>query len=711
LCRGRVVAVAALLRSGSDPPYSDDDLNWVRSAAEYAALAIGNARSYDAERAARELADTANQALRTSENAHRLLFEASPVPVVVFDTATLGMLAVNDAALQMYGYCDKELLGMTLADLRRPSERELVRPTLDAAGQHEFFGTALHHRKDGSEFVVEYRSRTLGFAGRPARIAVLSDVTARQEAEQMRSLLEAIVRTSNDAIVSKNLAGEITSWNAAAERLFGYRAEEAIGQSINLLIPSELLAEEQLLLSCLAAGDRVEHYETVRVRKDRSLVHVSLSLAPILDSSGKVVGASKTARDLTAQRESAAALARTEEQLRQAQKMEAVGRLAGGIAHDFNNVLSVILGNSGLILGDLKPTDPIREDIADIQVAAYRAADLTRQLLLFSRQQVIAPRVVDLNANLAAMDKMVHRLVGEDVELVSLQGAELGRIHADPSNVDQVIMNLVVNARDAMPRGGKITIETGNVELDEDYAREHLGVQPGPYVMLAVSDTGCGMDQATQSRIFEPFFTTKAPDKGTGLGLSTVFGIVQQSGGNLWVHSEPGVGTTIKAYFPRVEAELESASPSPGSSKLRGRETILLVEDQDLVRAVAQGILRRNGYCVLSARRPGDALILCEQHEGNIDLLLTDVVMPQLSGVELARRISLMRPDLKVLYMSGYTDDSIVRHGVLESEMAFLQKPFTPASLAGKVREVIDAARSPERAAAAHTPRVVPALE
>jgi two-component system cell cycle sensor histidine kinase/response regulator CckA len=687
----KVVAVAALLRSGSHNPYTEDDLRLVRNVADYAGMAISNARSYDAERAARAAAVDANEALGKSEHAHRILFEANPVPVLVFEIETLALLAANDAAMHTYGYTHDELLRLTLADLRSGGEPATIRRLLEDARDQEVVGAAWHSRKDGSQFRAEYRSRIIDFAGRHARLTTITDITVRHEAEQMRSLLGAIVRSSNDAIVSKTLDGKITSWNTAAEQLFGYPMAEAMGQPIRMLIPAELLPEEGLLLACIAAGDRVERYDTVRKRKNGSLVHVSLSLAPILDASGNVVGASKTARDLTAQHEAASALRRTEEQLRQAQKMEAVGRLAGGIAHDFNNVLSVILGYSGLLLDDLKPNDPLRGDVDEIRLAAVRAADLTRQLLAFSRQQVVSPRVLDLNDILAGMDKMVQRLVGEDVDLVSLLGANLGRIQADPSNVDQVILNLVVNARDAMPTGGKLTIETGNIELDDEYVREHLGARPGPHVMLAVSDTGCGMDKATQARIFEPFFTTKEEGKGTGLGLSTVFGIARQSGGTVWVYSEPGAGTTFKVYFPRIEADVDAARLASPPATLRGQETILLVEDQDQVRDVAHDILERNGYRVLVAGKPGEALLLCEQYPGRIDLLLTDVVMPLLSGVELAKRVALLLPEVKVLYMSGYTDDSIVRHGVLESEMAFLQKPFTPESLAGKVREVIDA--------------------
>jgi CheY-like chemotaxis protein len=370
--------------------------------------------------------------------------------------------------------------------------------------------------------------------------------------------------------------------------------------------------------------------------------------------------------------------------------MEAIGRLAGGVAHDFNNLLTVILGFGELMLGDLKPGDPVRDAVEEVCKAGQRAAGLTRQLLMFSRQQVIEPKVLDLNDVLTGMHKMLRRILGEDVETISLSNPSLGRVRVDPSSIEQVVMNLAVNARDAMPTGGKLTIETANVVLDEHYALSHLPAKAGPYVMLAVSDTGTGMDRETQARIFEPFFTTKELGKGTGLGLSTVFGIVQQSGGNIWVYSEPGKGTTFKVYLPRVDAEVDVVRPQVGSAALRGTETILLVEDEEQVRAVVLNILRRQGYRVIPAQNGGEALLLCEKHSGAIDLLLTDVVMPRMSGPELAKRLAMTRPEMKVLCMSGYTDDSIVRHGVLEGHVAFLQKPITPASLARKVREVLD---------------------
>ncbi len=385
------------------------------------------------------------------------------------------------------------------------------------------------------------------------------------------------------------------------------------------------------------------------------------------------------------------ALRRSEEQLRQAQKLEAIGRLAGGIAHDFNNLLTVILSYSEVLLELIGPERPMRAEVEEIQRAGVRAADLTRQLLAFSRQQVFDPAVLDLNQVLTGVHKMLTRVLGEDIELTMLLAPHLGWVKADQGQIEQVVMNLAVNARDAMPDGGKLTIETANVELDEDYARGHLEVSPGPYVLLAVSDTGIGMDRATQARVFEPFFTTKERGKGTGLGLATVFGIVKQSGGSVWIYSEPGAGATFKIYLPQIESPEAMARPAALSAAIpRGSETILLAEDEDQVRAVARGILQRAGYHVLEARTPGEALLISEQHPVGIDLLLTDVIMPKMNGRELAERIVSMRPGIKVLFMSGYTDDVILHHGVLDSGVAFMQKPLTPDSLTRKVRQVLD---------------------
>ena len=381
-----------------------------------------------------------------------------------------------------------------------------------------------------------------------------------------------------------------------------------------------------------------------------------------------------------------------EVQFAQSQKMQAVGQLAGGVAHDFNNLLTAITGYSELTLRRLPAEDPLRQNIEEINKAGDRAAALTRQLLAFSRKQVLQPKVLDLNAIVSELEKMLRRLIGENVELRTALGAGLGSVRADPGQVEQIIMNLAINARDAMPQGGKLTVETKNVHLDEDYAKNHVAVTPGPYVMLAVSDTGAGMSEQTQKQIFEPFFTTKEAGKGTGLGLSTVYGIVKQSGGSIWVYSEVGRGTTFKIYLPRVDEGAEEYKRGAGTEEtLQGAETILLAEDEEMVRKLARQVLEMYGYRVLEAANGGAALLICERHNEPIHLLITDVIMPEMSGRELADRLAQLRPAMKVLYMSGYTDDAIVHQGVLDEEANFIQKPFPTDALARKVREVLDA--------------------
>ena len=386
------------------------------------------------------------------------------------------------------------------------------------------------------------------------------------------------------------------------------------------------------------------------------------------------------------------ALRESQEQLLQSQKLEAVGQLAGGIAHDFNNLLTVITGYSEMLVNKTAADDPHLSKLEEIRKAASRAASLTRQLLAFSRKQVLQPKILELNAIVAEMEKMLARVIGENIELRTALQTDLGNVEADPGQVEQVIMNLAVNARDAMPAGGKLTIETSNAYLDETYTRHHVGSIPGPYVMLAVSDTGVGMDEETQSHIFEPFFTTKALHKGTGLGLSTVYGIVKQSGGNIWVYSEVDRGTTFKVYLPRTDKGADEYKHTDlEANLLRGNETVLLVEDAEMLRQLAREVLETNGYKVLEATSGREALRLCGQNDFPIHLLLTDVVMPEMSGRELANQLAPLHPQMRVLYMSGYTDDTIVHHGVLEEGINFMQKPFTPDQLVTRVREVLNA--------------------
>ena len=512
------------------------------------------------------------------------------------------------------------------------------------------------------------------------------DITElRETSEALRRSEEELAATLGsigDAVIATDTTGCVTRMNRVAEQLTGWAIGEAKGRPLDAVFCVEAAASERPLV--LRSRDEIGR-------------PIAANRAPIVDAAGTVRGSVLVFRDLSeeqkaevAMAESQQALRRMEEQLRQSQKMEAIGRLAGGVAHDFNNMLSVILSYGELLLTELPPSDPSRDDITEMTNAGKRAADLTRQLLMFSRQQVLAPTVVDLNELIAHMHKMLVRLVGEDVTLTANIASVLGRIVVDQSSIEQVILNLVVNARDAMPTGGALAITAADVVLDDAYARAHLGVTPGPYVMLAVSDSGIGMNEATRTRMFEPFFTTKAKDKGTGLGLSTVFGIVQQSAGSIAVSSEEGKGTTISIYFPRVAPSTEVARSPTTRATLRGAETILLVEDEEQVRVVASSILRRSGYRVLEAQHAAEAFRLCEQHPASVHLLVSDVVMPQMSGPALATQLAKAQPGMKILFMSGYTDDSIVRHGILEGQIAFLHKPLTPDTLLRKVRDVLD---------------------
>jgi len=447
-------------------------------------------------------------------------------------------------------------------------------------------------------------------------------------------------------------------------------------------------------------GDRLEGVLTVRTRRPEGYSAEDLAVATAFAS--QAATALENARLYQQAQHAYEELKQTQDQLTQAQKMEAVGRLAGGIAHDFNNLLMVVMGRTQLMLRRLQAEDPLSRDLDLINTTMKRAADLTRQLLAFSRKQVLQPKVLDLNAVVTNIDPMLRRLIGEHIEAVMVLDPALGPVKADPAQLEQVILNLAVNARDAMPQGGRLTIETANVELDTAYARRRPGASPGPHVMLAVSDTGCGMDAETQARLFEPFFTTKGAGKGTGLGLSTVYGIVKQSGGNICVYSEPGRGTTFKIYLPRVEETVEREGVQPGpevAQPPKPSETVLLVEDEDGVRELVRDILQENGYSVLEARDGAEALQLSGRHPGPIHLLLTDVVMPQISGRALADQLVPRRPEMKVLYMSGYTENAVVHHGVLDQGTAFLQKPVTAEALAQKVRQVLEMApRARERA-------------
>jgi two-component system, cell cycle sensor histidine kinase and response regulator CckA len=523
----------------------------------------------------------------------------------------------------------------------------------------------------------------LNFVSQQVSSAILrkkNEDALRESESQYRSTVQSAVY----GIYRSSADDYFLEVNPALVRMLGYdSAHDLLKMKISTEVYSDPSERAQLIERYRSTGV-MENVEVRWKRKDGKLITVRLSGRGVPGADGSTEYFEMIAEDVTERRA-------LEEQLRQSQKMEAVGRLAGGIAHDFNNLLTVIKGYSDLLLEEFKPADPLRNEVDEIRKAADRAASLTRQLLAFSRQQVLAPKVLDLNSVVGNMDRLLRRLLGADIDLQTSLANALGRVKADPGQIEQVIMNLAVNARDAMPKGGKLTVETANVMLDDHYALEHIGAQAGNYVMLSVTDNGLGMSESVRQRIFEPFFTTKEVGKGTGLGLSTVYGIVKQSGGYIWVYSEIGVGSTFKVYLPRVDAPADVATQKLSSYTTHaGTETVLLVEDEDGVRALVRQVLSKHGYTVLEARHGGEALLHCERFKEKIHLLITDVVLEQMSGPELAQRLVQLRTDLKVLYVSGYTDDAIIHQGVLKHGTAFLQKPFTTDALARKIREILD---------------------
>jgi len=532
-------------------------------------------------------------------------------------------------------------------------------------------------------------------------VMIFSDITEHKRAEdtlkESEEKYRTILENIEDGYFEVDIAGSLTFFNDSLCRTLGYSKDEMIGMNNRKYTDKENAKKlYEAFNKVYRTGEPIKGFGWEVVTKDGRKLFGEVSVSLIKDSKGKPTGFRGIARDITERKRAEEEKASLQEILRQSQKMEAIGGLAGGIAHDFNNLLTVISGNCQLSLLELKGGDPLKGNIEEIKEAADRATSLTRQLLAFSRRQVLDMKVLNLNTIIRELEKMLRRMIGEDVELVTSLADDLGMVKTDPGYIEQVIMNLAVNARDAMPSGGKLIIETNNAELDEPYARSHVAINPGLYVKLCVNDTGMGMTPEVKERLFEPFFTTKKKGKGTGLGLSTVYGIVKQSGGNIWVDSEPGLGTTFNIYLPRVDETLEEMRKKGTREDLpAGGETILVVEDEEDVRRLAVRILERQGYTVLEASCGNDALVLSKERKEPIHMVLTDVVMPGMSGPQLTGQLIHLHPKMKVLYMSGYTDNAVLHHGVLEEGVNYIQKPFTIDGLMKKMREVLDKNSSP----------------
>jgi two-component system, cell cycle sensor histidine kinase and response regulator CckA len=741
-----------------------------------------------------------------------------------FESATIGLhwvaldgtiLRANQAELDLLGYRREEYVGRNIAEFHEGGEAidDILRRLGAGEVLHEY--PARLRCKDGSIKHVLIDSSGYFDNGEFIHTRCFTrDVTSQRSAEETTARLAAIVASSSDAIIGKTLDGIVTSWNAAAERIFGYTAAEIVGKSIFTLIPEELHDAERVLLGRLSRGERVDFFETVRIRKDGQQVDIALSVSPIRDGHGEMVGAASIKRDITERKQAAEALSQSqerlhlavkaarlgtwqwniatnaltwdkelhqlygieagqevtryeqfmervhqddrafisaavqqalqgsgsidyqfrivhpdgsarwladqgrvvrdedgkpiyvtgvclditerkqmEERLLQSQRMDSVGQLAGGIAHEANNMMSVVLGCADYVLQRTDLPEPVREDVDQIWRAAKRTAGITQQLLAFSRRQVLQPQVLDLNGTVRDLEAILSRTLGETRGLRMHLSPNVGSVRADPGQLEQVLINLTLNARDAMQEGGTLTIETMKVVLDEAYAtrKSVATLRPGEYAALILSDTGHGMDRATLGRIFEPFFTTKGVGQGTGLGLSTVYGIVKQSGGFIWVYSEPGQGSTFKVYLPAVTAALEPAFPRAAAPGARADELVLVAEDEEMVRGIMARTLRDCGYAVLEAGNGMEALRMVAAREGRVSLIIADVVMPGLGGREMAARLAERWPDVPILFTSGYTGMDVVRRGLLDEGDEFLQKPLAPEALARKVREMVDA--------------------
>jgi two-component system cell cycle sensor histidine kinase/response regulator CckA len=617
------------------------------------------------------------------DTAFMKIFNASSDLITISSWKDDTLIDANESVLRVTGYERCELVGRSLsglglwptagnwarlaADLLRGPIRDVEVTFLTKSGQ----------RRTG--FML---AEPIQLGGHEYLLTVVRDSTDGKQTAARLGRLSAVVEQSSEAVLITGLDGTIAYANPAFAEITGYSREEAVGRNPRFLKSGKQDTQLYKSLWDTILGGKIWHGEMTNRRRDGSLYLQETTIIPVQGERDEPSHFIAIGLDVTAQRT-------TEEQLRQAQKMESIGRLAGGVAHDFNNLLTVIIGYGQLLQDSLPADSPLQAYCSEVLGAGQRAAVLTRQLLAFSRRQVLAPQVLDLNSVVDNLEKMLRRLIGEDIELITIHGNGLARVKADAGQIEQVIVNLAVNARDAMPQGGRLTVETANVSLDEHFCKTHRGASAGPQVMLSVSDTGVGMDAKIMTHLFEPFFTTKEKGKGTGLGLATVYGIVKQSAGSIWAYSEPGHGSRFKIYLPRCEEAIAEIGQAKNPSlSTRGCETILVVEDERGLRSLVCKALSAQGYKVLEAE--GSLPAASATYAYPLHLLLTDVVMPQMSGKALASCVTALHPETKVLYMSGYTDDAVVRHGIQESNAFFLQKPFTTGVLARKVREVLD---------------------
>jgi PAS domain S-box-containing protein len=625
---------------------------------------------------------------RDAENQQQFLFSSNPYPMWTYDCATLRFVSVNDAAVRTYGFSREEFLEMSLLDIGPPAE---VPTLLDCVNQiHLGFNSAgiwRHRRKDGSLLFADIRAFRFEQNGRDYELVLSHDVTERKLMEealrQSQASLQSLVDGAPFGICQTSLDEDrVESVNPAMLNILGgYSLDEAMGLKISAQVYSDP-KDRGRFIELLRRNGKIQGYELTLVRRDGSTLPVRITGSVKRNPQTKKEYFAGYVEDMTHQ-------SVLEQQVRQVQKLEAVGRLAGGVAHDFNNILVVIKLSTELMLAQTTPDNPLSKPLLQVSNAADRAAALTRQMLALGRQQIMQVRVINVNSVVSETSHMLRRIIGEDIRLVTKLCDTLENSRLDPDQVGQVILNLAVNARDAMPDGGILHLETSNVDLDNAYTHEHPPVQPGRYVMLAVSDTGTGIDKSILARIFDPFFTTKDVGKGTGLGLSIVYGIVKQSGGYIWVYSEPGHGTTFKLYFPAITAPLENSVARSERACEPGGQTVLIVEDEATIRSNVRDCLRQLGYQVVEAENGEAALQVCDDLQGKIDLVLTDLVMPGMGGHELAGELAQRYPVVRMLFMSGYTEDSAARRDILLQGSAFLQKPFSVADLANAVHNAL----------------------